>query len=44
MVIKHWFRENPKKAIQIAGEVLMPALSMIECNNQISELVWDILS
>jgi hypothetical protein len=34
---------NRKLAFKLAGEVLLPALALVDINNQISSLVWDIL-
>lgn len=35
--------QNTVKAIHIAGDVLLPALALVDYNNQISNQIWEIL-
>ncbi|CDW79776.1 tho complex subunit 2-like [Stylonychia lemnae] len=44
VIIKQHFSINPRRSIQIAGELFLPALALVEENNEISELIWSILS
>jgi hypothetical protein len=43
IVLRHNMHEDLNKAILIAGEVLLPALALVENNNQIADELWEIL-
>ena len=41
-MLKQHFQQNQKRVVQIIGELLLPALALVEENNEISDLIWDI--
>jgi hypothetical protein len=43
-VISAHFNMNPQLSLKITGEILLPALALVENNNPIAKLIWDILS
>lgn len=44
IIVQQNFKENPERAKTLAGEVFLPALALVENNNQLSAHVWAILS
>eukprot|EP00347_Sterkiella_histriomuscorum_P008986 403342964 len=41
-VLRQIYNLDRKKSFLIIGEVLIPALTLVENNNEISEIIWDI--